>query len=635
MGSREKVGETEEGERQQLGKKKVKAEKAKAEGILLVERRGGGPSTPSPTWRLELSSHEGDSSFSPIQQFLSHPSAPRASTVSARKLCANLWEVQPYQTISMSRRAVKPRRNKGFDLDPPSVPPDESATEHDTQKTTLTSPLQQNCRWNGTAVRPVSSASYCSSMEVAPYIPPVTPVSSLDWRAQTIESSYSLRTSTELLKVLNRIWSLEEQHASNSSLAKALKSELIGSRARIKELLRERQKDKQIIGDMMKQAEVDKQKEVESAVKTLRRDIEEERELRKFSDSERRKLSKEISVLKSGFSTALLEIERERKARVLLESLCDEFAEGIRDYDLVVQSLKHKIAEDYVDGEGFDQSILHISEAWLDERIQMEQARAHHNLSEDTIVDRLSPDIETFLLSKKKYGETDGKGHSTGKGVNEKFSQGHYSMESFPFNPLGSAPKIDKEEKSLGNDFQLTERRNAKEVRDSSKRMVTSDSMEVYKDACRSSDPCAAPVPCSHIMAYESVDADERKTNHLNLGDQLDGLEKRSRIWGLKSSPYHAHQNLHRNHSLSSKGDRIRIQSISPGEDSCDQSLIHRGQRSPVQSWKFKLNSPDIDLSEASARLPPGVKENTLIAKLLEARLESQQSRSRAYRSSV
>lgn len=120
MGSREKVGETEEEGEKQLRKKKVKAER-----FLLVDRRGGGPSTPPPTWRLELSSHEGDGSISPIQQFLPHPSAPRGPTVSARKLCATLWEVQPYQTLSMSRRAVKPKRKKGFCLDPPSVPPGE------------------------------------------------------------------------------------------------------------------------------------------------------------------------------------------------------------------------------------------------------------------------------------------------------------------------------------------------------------------------------------------------------------------------------------------------------------------------------------------------------------------------------
>lgn len=470
---------------------------------------------------------------------------------------------------------------------------------------------------------------------MAPYKPPVTPVSSLDWRGQTVESSYGLRTSTELLKILNRIWSLEEQHASNSSLAKALKSELIRSRARIKELLREKQKDKQIVDDMMKRVEEDKLREVEAAVKTVKGEIEEERKLRKFSESERRKLSKELSVLKSGFSTALLELERERKARVLLESLCDEFAEGIRDYDLVVRSLKHKVAEDSIGGEGSDQSILHISEAWLDERIQMKLGRTHHDfLERDTIIDRLSPDIETFLQSKKKYVEPRGNNHSTLKEMKEKFSQRH-SLESFPLNEVGSAPKIDKEENSLGSDLQLTERRDVKEMRESFKRMMTSDSMEINKYLRKRNDHFASPVPSSNIMASENVDAGEHKTNHL-YQDVRDGPEKRSRSCGLKSSSHITHQNLLRNHSLSSKGDRIRIHSTSScGEDSCSRSIIHRGQLSPVQSWKFELTSPDFDQSEASARLPPGVKENTLMAKLLEARLESQHSRSRASRGSL
>lgn len=55
------------------------------EGTLVGKK--GGPSTPPPTWRLEQNG--GDK----VQEFLNFST----STLSARKLCANLWEVLPHQ----------------------------------------------------------------------------------------------------------------------------------------------------------------------------------------------------------------------------------------------------------------------------------------------------------------------------------------------------------------------------------------------------------------------------------------------------------------------------------------------------------------------------------------------------------
>jgi hypothetical protein len=51
---------------------------------------------------------------------------------------------------------------------------------------------------------------------------------------------------------------LEEQHASNISLIKALKTELDHTRIRVKELLRDRQADRHEVDDLMKQIAEDK-----------------------------------------------------------------------------------------------------------------------------------------------------------------------------------------------------------------------------------------------------------------------------------------------------------------------------------------------------------------------------------------
>lgn len=91
-------------ERQGKGKKQQEMEERKKfkHWIVLVGKRGG-PSTPSPTWRLEFSSLDGNNSSNPVHEFLN-----TTTTVSARKLCANFWEILP------QLQSVLPKINKNI-----------------------------------------------------------------------------------------------------------------------------------------------------------------------------------------------------------------------------------------------------------------------------------------------------------------------------------------------------------------------------------------------------------------------------------------------------------------------------------------------------------------------------------------
>lgn len=99
-------------------------------GIVLIGKRAG-PSTPSSTWRLEFSSLSGNSSNNPVKEFLN-----TTTSLSARKLCANLWEVQPQLQLSPPKmtKNIAPRgarrrhhkANKPLELvDPPNNSPDQ------------------------------------------------------------------------------------------------------------------------------------------------------------------------------------------------------------------------------------------------------------------------------------------------------------------------------------------------------------------------------------------------------------------------------------------------------------------------------------------------------------------------------
>ena len=112
-----------------MGKKELKG------GMPLQVGKRGAPSTPSPTWRLEFSSPN-DSNNNPIQEFLN-----TTTTVSARKLCASFWEIQPQVHHSASkmnkslghRRAHPSHQYKDKTasalrthlVDPPNSPPDQ------------------------------------------------------------------------------------------------------------------------------------------------------------------------------------------------------------------------------------------------------------------------------------------------------------------------------------------------------------------------------------------------------------------------------------------------------------------------------------------------------------------------------
>ena len=83
---------------------------------------------------------------------------------------------------------------------------------------------------NGGTFHPLPSPSNGSSMEIKARERAFTPTS---------DSHYNPTTSTELLKILNRIWSLEEQHSSSLSLVFALRYELEHARVRVQELMQE------------------------------------------------------------------------------------------------------------------------------------------------------------------------------------------------------------------------------------------------------------------------------------------------------------------------------------------------------------------------------------------------------------
>lgn len=191
----------------------------------------------------------------------------------------------------------------------------------------------------------------------------------------------------ELLRVLNRIWSLEEHHASNLAMIKSLKLELEQAKEQIEDLSLERSEEQEMI---------------RAAVRSARGELQGERRMRRRSESLHRKVARELSGVKASFLRALEDLERERKARDLLESLCDEFAEGVRRYEEEVREWRQKSGGGC--GHGRDRPVLHIAEEWLGERLQMKLAGARGDLREkNAILERLTSEVESFVQSRWRH----------------------------------------------------------------------------------------------------------------------------------------------------------------------------------------------------------------------------------------
>ncbi|KAA8520902.1 hypothetical protein F0562_011575 [Nyssa sinensis] len=609
---------------------------------MLVGKRGGHTTPVLPLWRLLAAGGAQDSIIR----------APPA--VSARKLSAALWELHHYHLpltkMSHGVYGLPPRlrhdhplhKDKVLDLASATILPDPSPSSPDL---------------------------------VAPDNPAVTPNSSVDFKGRIGETGYSLKTSTELLKVLNRIWCLEEQHASNMSLVKAMKKEVDHAHARIKELVRDQQADRHELDDWMKQIAEDKvvrkskeQDRISASIQSARYELEDERKLRKRSEGLHRKLARELYEVTTSLANALKELEKDRKLQNLLEDLCDEFTWAIRDYEQEVHALKQRSNTDWVDRADRDRLILQISELWLDERMQMKLGEAQYGLGgKKSIVDKLSSEIENFLQAKrtcnlKSNDNLVPRGHSFRRS----------SLESIPLNVAVRAPQdAGDEEDSAGSDshcFELNktcsgdleplgdeaEDHHIEEMVKPNHTKKKHTSHETIKWCNPTSlqvkfeEQMTRAMSCNESIT-QVVDSEKRKIREGNPVEisisrkpeiceptEEENYERKNKAKANEthgSNSNYVINNLISSQFLLSEAGNMHLKK-EHGLASCANSAW-RSHASPVRQWTPRLPSPDLDVSESSSKLPPNLKENTLKAKLLEARTRGQHSHSRLKASKV
>lgn len=405
---------------------------------ILVGSKRGGSSTPVPTWKLMMRSpsmasmlramesprYSGSQSGSKLkgQQQQQQP-------VSARKLAATLWEMNEIPSPrrkegNEERRRMKEGREKGAaarSVHSGSLPPHLSDPSH--------SPVSERTDRSGTGCRQrrassvshklrhtdnnvgvLDSVSNASLMEIETRSHAQTPKgSTVGVKTRLKDVSNALTTSKELLKIINRMWGHEDRPSSSMSLISALHAELERARLQVNQLIQEQRSDQHDINYLMKCFAEEKvawknkeQKVVEAAIESIAGELEVERKLRRRFESLNKKLGKELAETKTSLLKSVKELESEKRARVVIEQVCDELARDISEDKAEREELKRESAKVLQEVEK-EREMLQLADVLREQRVQMKLSEAKYHLEEkNAAVDKLRNQLETFLGTKRE-----------------------------------------------------------------------------------------------------------------------------------------------------------------------------------------------------------------------------------------
>ncbi|KAK8302771.1 hypothetical protein V6Z12_D04G108300 [Gossypium hirsutum] len=364
---------------------------------ILVGSKRGGSSTPVPTWKLMMRSpsmasmlramesprYSGSQSGSKLkgQQQQQQP-------VSARKLAATLWEMNEIPSPrrkegNEERRRMKEGREKGAaarSVHSGSLPPHLSDPSH--------SPVSE-----------IETRSHAQTPKG----------STVGVKTRLKDVSNALTTSKELLKIINRMWGHEDRPSSSMSLISALHAELERARLQVNQLIQEQRSDQHDINYLMKCFAEEKvawknkeQKVVEAAIESIAGELEVERKLRRRFESLNKKLGKELAETKTSLLKSVKELESEKRARVVIEQVCDELARDISEDKAEREELKRESAKVLQEVEK-EREMLQLADVLREQRVQMKLSEAKYHLEEkNAAVDKLRNQLETFLGTKRE-----------------------------------------------------------------------------------------------------------------------------------------------------------------------------------------------------------------------------------------
>lgn len=212
------------------------------------------------------------------------------------------------------------------------------------------------------------------------------------------------KASDAALRFYSQLKLLEDQQATSVSVVTSLQSELEEARALISDLEAERRMLKKKLDHVLKKAAEEKAawrgRELDkamAAIEDLKEALARERKNRRRAEMVNSKLVSELAEAELVAKRHLQECEKERKARELLEEVCDELAKEIGEDKAELEALRREAAgvRDEVEEE---RKMLQMAEVWREERVQMKLVGAKLALEEKySLLSKLQAELEAFL----------------------------------------------------------------------------------------------------------------------------------------------------------------------------------------------------------------------------------------------
>lgn len=404
---------------------------------ILVGKKAGS-STPVPTWKMSSSSRS--PSLKNVKNILLAPKGGggggggdrgRELSVSARKLAATLWEINGVVSTAKVKSHLEDTKSEidqggdrkdrnlksskvgavPFYCSDPSFSPlsekmDQPNVGSHRRRASIGSQklLPSDCNLGG-----FTSLHNASLMEVDQnqlHVHSRTPRGNkVKHRLKDLLGA--LTTSKDLLKVLNHIWRLEEQPPASLSLLSALKVEIERAFIQVTKVIHEQKSSERETDFLLHQFEEEraawkmKEKErIRSAVKAIAGELEIEKKLKRQTERLNKKLGRELADTKTALVRANKELESEKRAREILEQVCDELARGIGEDRAVVEQLKNESAKVREEVEK-EREMLHLADVLREERVQMKLLEAKYQFEEkNAVVDELRTELEAYLKTK-------------------------------------------------------------------------------------------------------------------------------------------------------------------------------------------------------------------------------------------
>lgn len=234
---------------------------------------------------------------------------------------------------------------------------------------------------------------------------------------------------------------VEEQEQQGGSYVASLELELQQARDRVSKLEAERLSAKKQLDRLFKKLAEEKaawrnreHKKVRAILEDIKADLEHEKKNRRQLETINFKLVDELKEVKMAAKQLLQEYDNEQKTRELTEEVCNKLVREIEEHKSEIEAMKQYSVK--LRGElDEDRKLLQMAEVWREERVQMKLVDAKLTLeAKYEQLSKLQKDVEAFI-STFSSSEADGTVVETAHNIVQAISSARNQEVEFTYEP--------------------------------------------------------------------------------------------------------------------------------------------------------------------------------------------------------